>query len=104
MISDMLKVRDERIHRILARSSILVRNGCAATAGLSKVAYASKVGGPGSRYTRLGELKWNAPKTRMSYAKREVGAACALLLIQRRSRDNRLGRPHHARDAAVGSG
>ena len=26
----------------------------------------------------------------MSHAKREVGAACALLLVQRRSRDNRL--------------
>jgi hypothetical protein len=26
----------------------------------------------------------------MSHAKREVGAACALLLFQRRSRDNRL--------------
>ena len=25
----------------------------------------------------------------MSHAKREVGAACALLLVQRRSRDNR---------------
>jgi hypothetical protein len=30
----------------------------------------------------------------MSHAKREVGAACALLLVQRRSRDNRPGRPH----------
>src|SRR4029077_14756586 len=29
-------------------------------------------------------------RTRVSYAKREVGAACALLLVQRRSRDNRL--------------
>jgi hypothetical protein len=29
-------------------------------------------------------------RTRMSHAKREVGAACALLLVQRRSRDNRL--------------
>src|SRR5947199_9037439 len=28
-------------------------------------------------------------RTRMSHAKREVGAACALLLVQRRSRDNR---------------
>jgi hypothetical protein len=27
---------------------------------------------------------------RMSHAKREVGAACALLLVQRRSCDNRL--------------
>src|SRR5437773_11473794 len=27
--------------------------------------------------------------TRMSHAKREVGAACALLVVQRRSRDNR---------------
>jgi len=26
----------------------------------------------------------------MSHAKREVGAACALLFVQRRSRDNRL--------------
>ena len=26
----------------------------------------------------------------MSHAKREVGAACALLIVQRRSRDNRL--------------
>ena len=26
----------------------------------------------------------------MSHAKREVGTACALLLVQRRSRDNRL--------------
>ena len=26
----------------------------------------------------------------MSHAKREVGAPCALLLVQRRSRDNRL--------------
>ena len=26
----------------------------------------------------------------MSHAKREVGAACALLLVQRRRRDNRL--------------
>jgi hypothetical protein len=32
-------------------------------------------------------------RTRLSYAKREVGAACALLLVQRRSRDNRR-RPH----------
>jgi hypothetical protein len=29
-------------------------------------------------------------RTRMSHAKREVGAACALLLVQRRRRDNRL--------------
>ena len=29
-------------------------------------------------------------RTRMSHAKREVGAACALPLVQRRSRDNRL--------------
>jgi hypothetical protein len=29
-------------------------------------------------------------RTRVSYAKREVGAACAVLLVQRRSRDNRL--------------
>src|SRR6266513_1622828 len=29
-------------------------------------------------------------RTRMSHANREVGAACALLLVQRRSRDNRL--------------
>ena len=28
-------------------------------------------------------------KTRMSHAKREVGADCALLLVQRKSRDNR---------------
>src|SRR5207248_5465262 len=28
-------------------------------------------------------------RTRMSHAEREVGAACALLLVQRRSRDNR---------------
>ena len=39
-------------------------------------------------------------RTRMSHAKREVGAACALLLIERRSRDTRLGRPTVARVSA----
>ena len=37
-------------------------------------------------------------RTRMSHAKREVGAACALLLVQRRSRDNRpVGRTARSR-------
>ena len=39
-----------------------------------------------------------AKGTRMSHAKREVDAACALLLIQRRSRDNRpVGRTARSR-------
>ena len=38
-------------------------------------------------------------RTRMSHAKREVGAACALLLVQRRSRDNRpVGRTARSRN------
>ncbi len=37
-------------------------------------------------------------RTRTSHAKREVGAACALLLVQRRSRDNRpVGRTARSR-------
>ncbi len=35
----------------------------------------------------------------MSHAKREVGAACALLLVQRRSRDNRVMADTVVRDA-----
>src|SRR5437762_13445318 len=38
-------------------------------------------------------------RMRMSHAKREVGAACALLLVQRRSRENRLdGRTARSRN------
>ena len=110
MISDMLKVRDERIHRILARA----RHG-------QRLCPLQKVGGPGSRYTRLGEWKWNAPKDAdvSREANRQSGSdswrsLCATAHLAQNpaavrqstfrehygctsgsvSRDNRLDRPH----------
>src|SRR5207248_5392944 len=77
--------------RRAARSSTWVRNGlrskrpgfprCVRFKSLEDLALDTRgsASGTGTRQ-----------RTRMSHAKREVGAACALLLVQRRSRDNRL--------------